>query len=57
MRLDGPRTVLGSVEDRGDGTYSAAYSTTLAGTYQLHVTNGAADCLSQHMLVFIPVGS
>ncbi len=41
MRLEGPRSVAGAVEDGGDGAYTATYCTQAAGQYTLHVTNGA----------------
>ena len=41
MRLEGSPTIAGSVEDCGDGTYTGTYSTTVSGSYQLHITNGA----------------
>ena len=40
VRLEGSRTVTGSVEDCGDGTYTASYITAASGSYQLHITNG-----------------
>ena len=39
--LEGPRNVAGTVEDGGDGAYTATYCTQAAGQYTLHVTNGA----------------
>ncbi len=41
VRLEGPRNVAGTVEDGGDGAYTATYCTQAAGQYTLHVTNGA----------------
>ena len=38
--LEGPVTVHAEVEDREDGTYTATYSTTMAGIYELYITNG-----------------
>lgn len=40
VRLEGPSAVDGSVEDHGDGTYTATYQVSVAGTYTLSVTNG-----------------
>ena len=42
VRLEGPASVEGSVEDHGDGTYTASYTACRAGPYTLSVTNGAA---------------
>lgn len=39
--LEGPATVHANVADRDDGSYSVTYCTTIAGVYQLYVTNGA----------------
>ncbi|KAK9842203.1 hypothetical protein WJX81_000327 [Elliptochloris bilobata] len=47
VRLEGPRAVTGSVEDREDGTYAARYCTTFAGSYQLHVTNDAGEPVAE----------
>lgn len=33
---------VGDVQDNGDGTYSCSYRYQVAGTYELHVTNGEA---------------
>ncbi len=41
VRLEGPRSVAGAVEDGGDGAYTATYCTQAAGQYTLHITNGA----------------
>ena len=40
VRLEGPSSVEGSVEDHGDGTYTASYQVCVAGGYTLSVTNG-----------------
>ena len=42
MHLEGPASVDGSVEDHGDGTYTASYTACRAGPYTLSVTNGTA---------------
>ena len=45
IRLEGPASVDGSVEDHGDGTYTASYRACRAGPYTLSVTNGATPFL------------
>ena len=49
VRLEGPSAVDGSVEDHGDGTYTATYQASVAGTYTLSVTNGQPGSISPHL--------
>lgn len=46
--LEGPATVHASVDDRNDGTYIAAFKSTIVGLYDLYITNGGPlSCRSE----------
>lgn len=49
--LEGPVTVHAEVADREDGTYTASYSTTMAGIYELYITNGDLPAFSPFFLL------
>ena len=49
VRLEGPSAVDGSVEDHGDGTYTATYQASVAGAYTLSVINGQPGSISLHL--------
>lgn len=38
--LEGPGVVYAEVTDKGNGTYTAAYNASVAGMYELFITNG-----------------
>lgn len=45
VHLLGPKHVQADITDHDDGTYTATYSSDLAGMYQLHISNGEhASC-------------
>lgn len=41
VRLNGPESIEGLVVDNDDGTYTVNYTATVAGKYQLAITDGA----------------
>ncbi len=47
VRLNGPDNIEGLVLDNDDGTYTVNYTATVAGKYELAITDGA---LQQHLL-------
>ena len=42
MWLEGPATVHATVQDNSNGTYVATHNATVAGMYQLYITNGGS---------------
>jgi hypothetical protein len=42
-----PDAVTAAVKDNGDGTYSASYTATVAGVYELHITLGVEEHVAQ----------
>ena len=55
MWLEGPATVHAAVKDNGDGTYVATHKATVAGMYQLYITNGGSAWPAPLLLASSPL--